>query len=476
VRADGGRARLWLALPFGLSIAAVASLSRAQRVASDHPLTVIVGTPAGVAVTERLDVARSNVSSVPLPSHSLRILWTRYARPMHQPPVVLADGTVVVVSDDGEALLVSPDGTDRGHVAMGPGPTSAPALLSDGTLVVVNATGDVVGARLDRIAFRAHVTGALGTSEQPEALSHIARSPAVRQLGHHLRRAPRPRPQRDPEPASRAWLLPLTDGGAVVAVDRELACIDATGAIRSRASATVAVASPLVATRAGVAFVGDNGEAYTWDLRTAPDAVSARGSFGGSVDGAVVALDDHSLLTVVPSGRLVSLDLVTGETSTRTRAAGGLGIFTGAFALEPAPRGTALLEEMTLAGTRVVAVDPDGQETPFATLLTTQGAQRALDAGVAVFLAPSHTMLFADPGGSVAYATVDGHVGVASPTSKVELGTLPCGSPPGPEGNPFRPNTRASAGFAGLVPAGPGAFVVACDSGRVSFVQGAVGE
>jgi hypothetical protein len=387
---------------------------------------------------------------------------------MSHAPVVLQDGTVVVVSDEGETLFLNTDGTDRGRLALGPGPTSAPAVLADGTLLVVNATGDAMLARHGAISFQRHIAE---SEISPEASEHVVvhHMTGVPRMGS-ARRSFRPVVNRDASAVTRAWLLPLEDGGAVAAIGRELVSLDRDGEIRSRALSPVPVASPLLATAHGITFVSDGGEAYTWDLRTSGDAVSARGSFGGAFDGAVAATDDHHLLAVIDGTRLVSLDLRTGETSTRTHGGAGPGIFSGAFALLPSS-GTALLEQLTLLGTRVLAVEADGRETPFATALALQGVQAAPDAG-AGFLAPSHTALLADTSGRVAYATVDGHVGVASATSKVEMGTLPCGAPPAPSSEPSRQRSRVSAGFAGLVPAGAGMFVVACESGRVSFVAG----
>lgn len=203
-------------------------------------------------------------------------------------------------------------------------------------------------------------------------------------------------------------------------------------------------------------------------LGGATDSVRVRGLFGGSVDAAIAALDDRHLLAVVDGARLVSLDLATGDTETRATATGG--VFTGAFALAPAP-GLALLQEMTLSGTQVLAVDREGHATAFAVPLTTLGARGFADAGSALQAVPTHTELLADPVGRVAYATVDGHVGVASATTKVELGFLPCG-PPLSASAAYVQRIRPSAGFAGLVPAGPGAFVVACETGKVSFIRG----
>ena len=460
------RAKAGWALTFGLpaAVALAASISRAQRIEPGRGLTVVVGPPGGETSTERLDGARTGTSVAPLPSSLLRIIWTRQAGPSMHPPVVFADGTVVIVGEQGEAFLINPDGTERNRIPMGPGPMSAPVLLSDGTLVAINAAGDAVGVRRGAVVFRSHIVDPGPVAdEEPHAVRRTPFSPGIHRM-HGRHGAPLPA---EKVPPTRSWLLGLDDGGFVAAVDRTLSALDANGITRTYATAPTPVGSPLLATRRGVAFVTDAGEVFVWDLRGAPDAVSSRGSFGGGVDGAVAAVDDRHLLGVVDGARLVALDLVSGETRTQIRVPRGS--FTGAFAVDP-PTGTALLEEMTLTGTRVLRIDREGHDAPFATTLSPLVAQAMPDAGA--LFTPLHTALFADRTGAVAFATVDGHVGVATMTSKVELGSLPCGEPPSASAGGSATGTRVSAGFAGLVPAGPLAFVIACEGGTVALVRG----
>jgi hypothetical protein len=418
---------------------------------------LIVDAPGGEVATEHVDARRTNASPDPLPSDALRIVWSRQIHPMDHPPVIARDGTIIVLGKQGEATLIHRDGTDRGHVAMGPGPMSAPALLADGTLVAINAAGDLVGVRGTSVVFRTH----LGATPGGPAIEppHVHRP--------HLRR-----PSGGGEPASvtRASTLPLADGGLAVAWDHELVSLDAEGTVRSRASSPVIVAVPLVATAEGVAFAADSGDVFEWNLRGSIDPVSARGSFGGPVDGVAVGEDGRHLLAVVRGSHLASLDLGTGTVETRASTSGA---FADALALAGK---VAFLQELTATGTRVLAVDRDGRGVPFQIMLASHGAFGLPDAGAtgAVF-APTQTFLVADPTGAVAYATVDGHVGVATPTAKVELGPLPCGAPASPSAGPFGPRVRAATGFAGLLPAGPRALLIACESGQLSWVTGQEG-
>jgi hypothetical protein len=449
-----------------------ASSSRAQRVPAGRALSVLVGTSGGEAITDRLDGHRTNRSSTALPARALRVIWSQHTHALLHPPLVQEDGTVIVVDEQGEAFFFNADGTEHAKVALGPGPMSAPALLADGTLVAANANGEVVGARRGAVVFRSHIVDSVPPAVLVEDAPHGRVAPRPRATIHgHLTVAPRHAVQRAPErevrPALEASTLPLEDGGVVVAFGHELVVLDAQGTLRRRTSSPVSVASPLLAVGDAVAFVADNGDAYTWSLRDSTEAPRAHGSFGAALDGAIAAFDDRHLVAVVEGARVVVLDLVT--TTTETRLGSTRGAFTGTFAVGPEP-GSVLLEEMTLTGTRVLAVDKDGQASPFATFLTSIGIQPVPDAGAAPST-PTHTMLLADPSGAVAYGTVDGHIGVATPTSKIELGTLLCGATPTLSLNPLRQGDRFSAGFAGLVPAGPRAFVVACTDGLVALVK-----
>ncbi len=459
-----------------LATATVASQSQAQRVV-DQALTVVVGRAEGGAVTERLDARRSNASSALLPTGSLRVVWTRQLHAMSHAPLVTSDGTVIAVSDMGEALFLHPDGTDAGRTSVGPGPMSAPILLPDGTLMVVNGLGDVVAVRRMEVVFRTHVlepsTLVLGSSGMTVPL-------AVRSRVPRRARASSFPPQREPR-ETRAWALPLDDGGLVVAFEKDLVSLDASGVVRARAIAPAVIASPLVAMATSVAFVGESGEVYDWDLTSAAGAVRTRGSFGGTVEGGISAVDGRHLIAVVHGARVVSFDLRMGVAETRATASGA---FSGEVALTPGPDPSspvAFVQEVTPLGTRVLEIEADGQATPFSILLTPLSSLLAGDAGSpgappdlrAQLLAPIETQLFADPTGSLAYATVDGHVGVITKATKHELGPLPCGSPMSPAARSSAATQgRFAFGFAGLAPAGPGAFVVACEAGAVSLVRG----
>jgi hypothetical protein len=427
----------------------VASVCLAQVAETASPLTVVVGSPQGAAVMDRLDTRRSNRGTSPLPRQSLRILWSRHLHRASHPPLVLLDGAVVAIADDGDTLVLNADGTDRARLTLGPGPLSAAALLSDGTFTAFNGAGDAVGVQRGTIRWRTHlIDPPPGAERRPRSLGR----------GRHRLAA------MDPETESGAVAspLPLDDGGVVMALDRELFCLDSLGSVRARAATPDAVGYPLLGTGRSVVMVAEDGDVLTW---TPGDTVHKRGSFGVPIDGAAT-LDTADSILGVTGSRVMALNLMTGALT--ERGSSGRGVFVGPASLT----GDGLMiQELTPTGTRAVHLAPDGQAEVVATL-SPQGAVPAADGGVLLLMAPTHTALLTDPSGAIAYGTVDGRVGVASPGEKTELGEFVCGRPPPPSTDPFRQGARASAGFVGIVPAGARAFVVACEDGNVALIRG----
>src|SRR5262249_34962499 len=98
-------------------------------------------------------------------------------------------------------------------------------------------------------------------------------------------------------------------------------------------------------------------------------------------------------------------------------------------------------------------------------------ATTAPDAGAAAPAVPPHVGVLVDNAGTVAFATPDGYVGAVTPASgAVEtLGDPMCLRGAGLRGpSPSPPPTGAA--FAGLAPAGPNAFIVACETGTVTKI------
>jgi hypothetical protein len=369
--------------------------------------------------------------------------------------------TILVFTGRGDLLELDPDGTERLRTAVGVGPVGPGAILADGTVVAMTTAGDAVGIARGAVRFRTRVG-------DPGALVKIAP-------------------------------LALDDGGVVVAnnsgpggapVASEIAALDVDGRVRTRATVPVPIAWPLVATKVGVACITAGGVVFLWTPGHAPRVA---GSFGGALDGGAAALDGHTLVAVVDARRLVALDL--DHADARVLATSAAGALLGPPSLRA---DAAYVMEVSPGLLRLVAVDPSGKlssrslsvgpawvDTVGASTPAVGGNNPPGSGGVAQARPPVHSATLVDGSGRVAFAGPDGHVGVVFGDGLTELGEVVCGRGAPPLGGPptVLPNQRAvgpragarpSAGFAGLVPTGPNAFLVACEAGMLMQIQGAL--
>ena len=416
----------------------LASLALAQRMEANEPLTLLVGTPQAVSPTERVDGRRSGFARTPLPTGTLRIAWRRsVGQAIDHAPLVTAAGDIVVFASRGEVLTLDSDGNDKGRVAAGIGPLGPGSILTDGTLATVNAAGEVVGTRGGIVRFHTRV------GDQ----------------GVLVKVAP----------------LALDDGGVAVANGGDLAILDSEGNVRARATIPPtgnqppeSVVWPLIAALGKIVAIGPTGTAYLWSPGRDP---TRAGTFGALLNGGAALVDDHTLLAVIDSSRLVALDLVHGVAITRASAQNGL------FLGPPSLRGqSAYLEELTPGATLALAFDATGREA-LRQSISTFTQPSAADGGLSPLAAPGHTATLVDAAGTLAFGTPDGQVGIVSPSGSVDwLGELICGrggagSAPGGTALPNHSAARASAGFAGIAPAGAGAFIVACEGGAGTLAK-----
>jgi hypothetical protein len=429
-------------LALALSLLAVPAL--AQLVPPGRPLTVVVGRADTPAPAERVDGSRRGLSRTPLPEGPLHVAWRRSAGPfVEHAPLVTPEGDIVVFTGRSDMVELGPDGVEKRRLVVGAGPLGPGAILADGTIVTMTTSGEAVGiqtlAQTARVRFRTRV-GDRGM------LALVAP-------------------------------LALDDGGVVVSnAERapgnapfasEIAALDGEGRVRSRARVPLAIVWPLLPTRGGVAGVSADGVVFVWSIGSDPVRV---GSFGGGLDGGATLLDPSTLVAVVDARSVVALDLERGETSVLLTSAAGVLMGPVSVAGD-----ASYVLEATTAGTRLVAFD--GKAGVTATRVSSVPLGLEADGGLAAALAPIHTATLVDRTGRVAFAGPDGHVGVVSSSGVVELGEVVCGrgAPPlgapgtlsqlssGHEGHGARP----SAGFAGLTPTRPGAFLVACEGGTL---------
>ncbi|HEX8793684.1 MAG TPA: PQQ-binding-like beta-propeller repeat protein [Polyangiaceae bacterium] len=409
----------------GAAVLAYAAATAGQTVDVQHPLTIVAGTPAGGARTDRIDSFRSGRSRDPLPAGSLASTWhVGIGAFVEHAPVVDAHGTVYAVGSRGEVVAVARDGGERWRVATGAAQAGAPVLLSDDTLVFVDALGIAVAVRDGAVRWRTR----FGRND-----------------------------------ASRPAPLALDDGGVIVATAHDLAALDADGHVRARTALPEAASVPLVAALGRVIAVTVSGAVWSWS----PGAVEPTrlGSFGAPVEGGAALADDHTLLAITSAGaHLAAMDLARGTVATRATAPAGLWL--GPPAVHA---GTAYLQLLAPTADLAVGVDASGVETA-RILLGTHPPPAAADGGVLALAPVPHTPPLVDAAGTLVFATTDGSIGAArtvtgSGASRVDLVAGIC--PPSGD--------RAEPPVSGMAPLGPSSLVVACRAGALVGLQGGEG-
>ena len=376
------------------------------------PHAVVVGAPRGASPMVRVNAARDGLAADPLPSKKLHVAWRKSTgAPLEGPPVVDDRGRVIVAGARGDVVVLSPDGEEVARAAtgaQGPGPL---ALTADGTAVFTTSSGDVVGARGTRRRF--------------------------------LVRAGVPSP-------SKVAPLPMRDGGFIAAVGSALVLLDTEGHERARAQGPEPFVGPLVAIGARVLGASRGGTVFSWS----PGGEIIRvGSFRAPLDGGLTVEDGARLLAVTDARQVTELDLARGATRPRGTAAAG-SLYLGPPALS---RNAIVLQGVALGATYLVLLDRTGRETRVPIGPTSSAATALLpDGGVPPIVAPQHTGPLVDGRGTIAFLTSDGHVGVASTEAGTSTVAEPvCGA------------LSKTSVILGLAPAGPLAFVVACENGAV---------
>jgi hypothetical protein len=420
-----------LAICIGGTLAALgaAHVTRAQRLEPKRATTLVVQAPRGGSPTARVDAYRTGLSRTLLPTGTLKVAWqTPLATTIEGAPIVTDAGDVIVTTGRGEVLtLEGTSGQEQAHVSsmLTAPPLGSPALLADRTVAFVSVAGDAIGVRYGALRWKT----AIGDGRTW---------------------------------AERGGALALDDGGVAVAAGLELATLDADGAVRARATLDEPVSVPLVAAGGKIAAITTTGKVYLW----APgrDPVRA-GTFGAPVDGAAARVDDHTLVAVAGAGQLVELDLARGVAVARMSSQSTL-------LGPPAFRGDlAYLLAAVPGRTFALTIDGTGHELPRVGVETTV-VPSLPDGGTAQPSVPAHTGPLVDTSGTLAFATPEGHVGTVTKDGQVDvLGETLCARSPGLAGGHTgsrgpTPATPAAA-YAGLAPAGPATFVVACETGAV---------
>src|SRR5207249_3679512 len=145
--------------------AVLATAAFAQRVEPGRPRTIIVGTSRAFSPTDRVDARRSGFSRTNLPTGALRAAYRHsFGQSIEHAPLVLDDGSIVVVVNHNELVTLEPGGVPaspdfqrrapRFVASLGGNALGPPTALADGTIVAVNSAGEAVGVRQGVVRFR----------------------------------------------------------------------------------------------------------------------------------------------------------------------------------------------------------------------------------------------------------------------------------------------------------------------------------
>ena len=402
----------------GATAFALVPRASAQRIDPRRAAVLVVGSPRGSSPMFRVDARRSGATHETLPGSPLRIAWSKAtAMTLDQAALAGSDGTLAVVTARGDVLFLDLDGDEREKVNVGAGAVGPATMTSDGTVVFATAAGDVVGVK-----------------------STLSRPRYTTRIGGELER--------------RAAPLALDDGGVVVATKTDLVVLDAEGGLRARTTLVEGAAAPLLASGDRVLAITSSGTVFGWTPGREPVRL---GSFGAATDGGAALLDASTLVAVIEGNHVVDLDVAHGTRTTRALAPQGL------YLGPPAVRGNvASLLAMTPSRAFVVNVDPAGQETIRAPIAQLAPAPLA-DGGVAPLVAPAHAGPLVDPRGAIAFAALDGRVGMLRADGVVEMAPdRPC----------LTGVVARTTGIVGITPFGRGAFVVTCERGSIVKIAG----
>src|SRR5262249_46826236 len=130
------------------ALIAPAPAARADSIDPSIPRVLPVGAPRGAAPSDRIDAARTGRARTKLP-HPLIEVWRRnITRGIEVLPVVDAEDNILIAlpTPVPEVLKLGPDGKEVWRTRVGGAPPAvAPVLTTDGTLVVITNSGQAWG-------------------------------------------------------------------------------------------------------------------------------------------------------------------------------------------------------------------------------------------------------------------------------------------------------------------------------------------
>jgi hypothetical protein len=142
--ASGPAPVIGLAAAIGLALAAAAP-AQADVIDTTMPRTVAVGAPRGAAPSERLDPRRTGRARTALPTRAVEV-WRRHVNGnLEVPPVVDEAGDVIVALGISEIVKLGSDAREKWRARLVAGAAASPVILADGTIVVLTAAGVAQG-------------------------------------------------------------------------------------------------------------------------------------------------------------------------------------------------------------------------------------------------------------------------------------------------------------------------------------------
>ena len=436
----------------GLAVLAIApGTPRADVLDPTVAKTIAVGDGGAIASCDRGNAARNGrVGSLPVLSKSRwqRTLGIR----IEYPPVVAADGRVIVIGSSGTAsdtLMFELAAADGKPVFTQPAKVdgaaaSGPVLLANGLRVIVAMSGDAFGIDAGSVTrFRT-------------------------QLGA------------EPGSASRVSVVPLSNGGFAVARRGDLIEVDGSGAIVGRTKLDVPAASAIAVRKNGdVVAVSASGDLYPWRAGRLPHLV---GSFSDKASASAASTVFGALPVAVvnpcPFGPVIDGDPSPPAGGRRERAICVSDSLVQAIDLGNGTRKALLAKAfvpfrtqvaiglggelvVVAAGGGAVGVGSNGTEFGPIDVPGTLTITPTKDAGVTFFSTSSMGELppLVGSDGSIMFGSSEGIAIAHSGALPQKVGKC---------------NGAQSGSVAGVQPAGPSSLVIACHDGKVELVTDAV--
>jgi outer membrane protein assembly factor BamB len=141
----------------------------AQPLETKRPRTFAVGISRAGSPCDRGDTARRGFSFAPLPKGPLTVAWRQHVgSSLDRAPLTDDRGHVFALTSRGEVVtLKHDDGSEIARVTTGASSPGPAALLSDGTVVFVSQSGDAIGTRNEVLRFRTRVSTPGDTAGAP---------------------------------------------------------------------------------------------------------------------------------------------------------------------------------------------------------------------------------------------------------------------------------------------------------------------